>query len=130
MIEASLRRYDAVGRYAPGEFLIVLPGCAPQNAFDVAERVRSHVSCQAILPSTACSTVTISVGVSSSAEDTVEFDNVIFAAGNALSRAKGAGRNRVEGPLHPVLVRRRTATNTGSPGNRSCDLAFSRRPRS
>jgi diguanylate cyclase (GGDEF)-like protein len=43
-IGAALRPYDALGRYGGEEFLIVLPGCDPEGASQVAERVRGRVA--------------------------------------------------------------------------------------
>jgi two-component system, cell cycle response regulator len=101
-IKGQLRQYDAVGRYGGEEFLIVLPGCRLHDAVTLAERVRLHVCSQPIATSTASLSATISLGVGTSAGQTMQLDGLIHAADNALYRAKRAGRNRVEGPLHEM----------------------------
>jgi diguanylate cyclase (GGDEF)-like protein len=94
-----VRTYDVVGRYGGEEFLVVLPACGLQDAFEVAERMRAHVARQSIPTSAGPLSVTISVGVASGAGDVVDVTGLIFAADKALYKAKHRGRNRVLGAL-------------------------------
>jgi two-component system cell cycle response regulator len=104
-MRALLRPYDAIGRYGGEEFLIVLPGCTPQDAFRLAERVCIGMSQEPIKIPEGIIEVTSSIGVAAS--DTIAVPDamaLIRAADAALYRAKAGGRNRVE------LA---TATDTG-----------------
>ena len=95
LLQSRLRREDAVGRYGGEEFLIVLPGSDAQRAFDVAERVRTHVESQSITTSVAKLSLTVSLGIATTTGDTLQPEELIFAADKALYEAKHAGRNRV-----------------------------------
>jgi len=96
-MQASVRAYDAVGRYGGEEFLIVAPGAAGPAAVHLAERLRSAIS-QEPLGLTDCTlSVTVSLGVSFSVPGLgISQEALIRAADEALYRAKGLGRNRVE----------------------------------
>ena len=96
-MHASLRSYDAIGRYGGEEFLIVLPRCDISQAMDLAERVRAQVSREAMDISQGYVQVTSSIGVAASGgASEVDTDSLIHAADKALYRAKHKGRNRVE----------------------------------
>ncbi len=92
----QVRPYDALGRYGGEEFLVVLPGCAAEEALEVAERLRERVGDEAISCEGGPISVTVSLGVAS--EDRVLSDApepLIAAADGALYDAKRSGRNRV-----------------------------------
>jgi two-component system cell cycle response regulator len=96
-ISATLRPYDACGRYGGEEFLIVLPGCDLHGAQGHAER------CLHVLSSTPIDiggeelSLTASFGVTAQPAGThLKADAVIRAADEALYLAKRNGRNRVE----------------------------------
>jgi len=91
----SVRPTDFVGRYGGEEFLIVLPGCDSHEAFQVAERIRKHTAGQEITTSAAPLKLTVSIGVSTATAITLNIDQLIDTADQALYRAKDAGRNRV-----------------------------------
>lgn len=104
MLQTTLRLYDTVGRYGGEEFLIILPECPPQDAVDVAERLRAHVGSRRIPTAAGALFVTVSVGVGTKAGVTCEPDDLIERADRALYQAKHAGRNRVAGPLDALAV--------------------------
>ena len=84
-----------MGRYGGEEFLIVLPGSDAQRAFDVAERVRTHVESQSITTSVVKLSLTVSLGIATTTGNTLQPEELISAADKALYQAKHAGRNRV-----------------------------------
>jgi two-component system cell cycle response regulator len=96
-MQASMRSYDAVGRYGGEEFLIVLPGSTHSSAGHLAERLRTAISREPIRLGERSLAFTISLGVSRSIPgEGMRPEWVIRAADEALYRAKDLGRNRVE----------------------------------
>lgn len=92
-----VRDYDSVGRYGGEEFVIMLPGTGPAEAYDVAERIRADFSEQELQTSEGVFSLTLSIGVGI-LDCSTEFnvDTMIRQADQALYRAKEKGRNRVE----------------------------------
>jgi len=95
LLSGTLRPYDAIGRYGGEEFLIVLPGCGPTEAFDVGERIRNHTASRAIHTSAGLLELTVSIGVATHQGETGNADALIDMADQALYEAKHGGRNRV-----------------------------------
>ena len=107
-LRASVRAYDAVGRYGGEEFLIVSPGCPAAGAVTLAERIRKAVGEKPMDTSEALISITISAGAataeyvdkrvasSKNVGEYTEAENLVRAADDALYRAKRWGRNRVE----------------------------------
>ena len=97
LTRATLRVYDAVGRYGGEEFIALLPGASLEAAGAIAERLRAGIESSVILqtPSGGRRPTTASLGLSQwRPGDTV--DTLIHRADEALYRAKAGGRNRVE----------------------------------
>lgn len=94
--QSVLRTTDTVGRTGGEEFTILLPETDSAQAFDLAERVRQ--ACERVefdfLP--AGQAITVSVGVASVRTGDSSIEHALARADDALHRAKGAGRNRVE----------------------------------
>lgn len=96
-MQASVRDYDAVGRYGGEEFLIVLTGLNLAGTAALAERVRSGVAENRVSTPKGEIAVTISIGVATAEPgDQRSAEALIDAADRALYRAKAAGRNRIE----------------------------------
>ncbi len=97
-MKSMLRPYDMIGRYGGEEFLMVLPSCDLMSAGYVAERIRKRVAGKPIdLPDRASLTVSMSFGVSAKlGAEQSEIERLIYLADEALYRAKGGGRNRIE----------------------------------
>ncbi len=94
---ASVRSYDAVGRYGGEEFLILVPGCNSANACDRAEQIRVAIAGSPIETLGGLVRVSASIGVASAVDGASwEADALVHAADVALYRAKRNGRNRVE----------------------------------
>jgi two-component system cell cycle response regulator len=92
-MQASVRSYDAVGRYGGEEFLIVFPGCSARMAKERAEQIRLILSEPS--PSPSEKQITVSMGVAS-ANNPTQGEDMLSCADAALYRAKRDGRNRVE----------------------------------
>jgi len=96
-ITASLRPYDAVGRYGGEEFLVILPGCDLEAGARHAERLRNLLSEEPFDTSEGRHIATCSLGVAATSSSQLnDTDALIRAADGALYRAKRNGRNRVE----------------------------------
>ena len=95
-LRASVRPYDAIGRYGGEEFLVILAGCGTELTRRIGEKIRSRVGLAPVDLGQIRIPVTVSLGAASS--DVVGADPLalVAAADAALYRAKAAGRDRVE----------------------------------
>jgi diguanylate cyclase (GGDEF)-like protein len=98
-LAAVVRATDDVGRWGGEEFLVLLPGAAPQEALRAGERLREQVASTPIaMPDGSTRPVTISVGLVSldgANAEPPDLDRLVEAADRALYQAKAAGRNTV-----------------------------------
>jgi len=94
-MSASLRAYDAVGRYGGEEFLVVAPSCSVAGGTELAERLRQSICGVPIDASGRAIVVTMSFGVAATCE-IKQVNKLLSMADEALYAAKKAGRNRVE----------------------------------
>ena len=94
------RSSDLAARYGGEEFVIMLPETTGDQAWELAEKIRSCIVglCIPHERSDAAAHVTASFGVATLIPDGRQLpDTLIAQADTALYRAKHAGRNRVEG---------------------------------
>jgi diguanylate cyclase (GGDEF)-like protein len=83
-------------RYGGEEFLILLPAASKENARDIAERLRRMVEESSVSDGDQEIRVTVSVGVTSFPEFTVNSQqDLVKRADELLYSAKETGRNRV-----------------------------------
>lgn len=93
-LSSAVREYDHVGRYGGEEFLVVLPNCNAEAAWEVAERVRRQIAEEPMIE-TIQLRMTVSIGLSQW-QSGQELSDLLHRADIALYRAKQNGRNRVE----------------------------------
>ncbi len=88
-LSCECRDFDTPARYGGEEFAIILPGCGPEEALDIAERLRRSVS---LAPSAV--PITASAGVATYPGHAGDADTLVRAADEALYASKHAGRDR------------------------------------
>ncbi len=92
----TFREIDIVGRMGGEEFAALLPETAPQQAVEVAERLRHAVEgTDARLGDGNVLRVTVSIGVARVETEDDKIDCALKRADTALYQAKSEGRNRV-----------------------------------
>ena len=106
VFRAELRHYDVPARFGGEEFSILLPETPPEEALEIAERIRRAVAERRFDVETSSEPIraTVSIGVSAYPKDAQDPNALIHQADLAVYRAKLQGRNRVLGassePLH------------------------------
>jgi diguanylate cyclase (GGDEF)-like protein/putative nucleotidyltransferase with HDIG domain len=107
VFRAQLRHYDVPARFGGEEFAILLPETSPEQAFEIAERVRRTVAQRAFEIETSSEPIraTISIGIAGFPRDGADANELIHQADLAVYRAKLQGRNRVlDASSEPLLV--------------------------
>jgi diguanylate cyclase (GGDEF)-like protein len=95
MIRQGIREGDILLRYGGEEFMVILPGASRDDAFAIAERVRHIVRENATTYGANQICVTISVGLDSMPETSINNEQELIAnADGALYQSKNAGRDR------------------------------------
>jgi two-component system, cell cycle response regulator len=122
-VAAGLRRgtrvTDLTGRVGGEEFFVLLPETALFEAIQFGEKIRAIIASEPIegLP------VTVSIGVASMPHSLfTSADEIVYAADQALYRAKQRGRNRVESEKrherfarkHPIAAATKTPSASAS----------------
>jgi diguanylate cyclase (GGDEF)-like protein len=108
-LRTVVRPYDTIGRYTGEEFMVVVPGCDLKAAMTQADRLRAAVA-QGGMDISEWGKfsgshdgklhVTLSLGVAEGRPD-IEAGALHREVEAALTRAKKAGQNRVEGASRP-----------------------------
>lgn len=93
-IGTSLRKTDVFGRIGGEEFAILLPETGPEGATKLAERIRASVEEAKFTSKAVSMNMTISLGVSSLA-DQDDGDSLFKRSDDALLEAKTGVKNRV-----------------------------------
>jgi two-component system cell cycle response regulator len=88
-LSCECRDFDTPARYGGEEFAIVLPGCGPEEAVAIAERLR-----QAVAAAPSVVPITASAGVATYPAHAGDADTLVRAADEALYQSKNAGRDR------------------------------------
>jgi two-component system cell cycle response regulator len=96
-LRSRIRVFDSLARYGGEEFVVVMAGASAAEALGAAERLRAAIQSMAFEPEPGTQHhLTVSIGLTRSADPAVTSGMLLSAADRALYRAKGAGRNRVE----------------------------------
>src|SRR4051812_18750618 len=93
----QLRHYDVPARFGGEEFSILLPETPPDQAFEIADRIRRNVAAKLFEVETSSEPIraTISMGVAGFPRDGGDMNELVHQADLAVYRAKLQGRNRV-----------------------------------
>jgi diguanylate cyclase (GGDEF)-like protein len=93
--QANVRPSDIVGRLGGEEFAVLLADACRDNAFKVAERIRSTFAALAATVGGHAVNATASIGVAIIQDPGQDIAALLSQADQALYRAKARGRNRV-----------------------------------
>jgi diguanylate cyclase (GGDEF)-like protein/putative nucleotidyltransferase with HDIG domain len=107
VFRAQLRHYDVPARFGGEEFSILLPETPPEQAMEIAERIRRAVAQRRFDVETSSEPIraTVSIGVAGYPKDGSDANELIHQADLAVYRAKLQGRNRVlSASSEPLLV--------------------------
>ena len=106
IFRAQLRHYDVPARFGGEEFSILLPETPPDQALEIAERIRRAVAESAFEVETSSEPIraTVSIGVAGFPKDATDANELIHQADLAVYRAKLQGRNRVLGASSEPLL--------------------------
>ena len=96
ILNKSLRHEDILTRWREDEFFIILPHIARDNAYRVAERIKSRIAHHKFKYRNLTFSIKVSAGVVSFPEDKVfNSRDIVSALSNCLSIAKREGGERV-----------------------------------
>jgi diguanylate cyclase (GGDEF)-like protein/putative nucleotidyltransferase with HDIG domain len=106
VFRAELRHFDVPARFGGEEFSILLPETPPEQALEIAERIRRSVAARTFDVETSSEPIraTVSIGVAGYPKDAGDPNGLIHQADLAVYRAKLQGRNRVLGASSEPLL--------------------------
>ena len=106
VFRAELRHFDVPARFGGEEFSILLPETGPEQALEIAERIRRAVAERLYDVETSSEPIraTVSIGVAGYPKDAQDPNALIHQADLAVYRAKLQGRNRVLGASAEPLL--------------------------
>ena len=106
VFRSELRHYDVPARFGGEEFSILLPETPPEQALEIAERIRRAIAERLFDVETSSEPIraTVSIGVSGFPKDAQDPNSLIHQADLAVYRAKLQGRNRVLGATSEPLL--------------------------
>lgn len=91
----SLRRGDLFGRIGGEEFAAVFPGCAPEMAVQVAERLQQEIQRLRFNHDGQPFSITVSQGLTNLTDEDKSLDSLFARADAAMYEAKRQGKNRI-----------------------------------
>jgi diguanylate cyclase (GGDEF)-like protein/putative nucleotidyltransferase with HDIG domain len=106
VFRSELRHFDVPARFGGEEFSILLPETPPEQALEIAERIRRAVAEKLYDVETSSEPIraTVSIGVAGYPKDAQDPNALIHQADLAVYRAKLQGRNRVLGASSEPLL--------------------------
>ncbi|MBI2560589.1 MAG: diguanylate cyclase [Planctomycetes bacterium] len=115
LLKNTVRKIDIVARYGGEEFVVILPHTGSKEAQLLAERLRENTEKHTIRSiMDRHFNFTISLGTATFANNNFkDIENLIKGADDALYKAKGNGRNRVEVFQQPGLTSFPQKVNVG-----------------
>lgn len=105
-----LRGQERIGRYGGDEWLLVMPGTAPDELPGVFERLRAGLASRHIQGLPHPHGLTLSMGAATLNDAIDSVDALVDEAHRQLNRAKAEGRDRLR---HPARQRRAPAATAG-----------------
>jgi len=94
-IRLNLRETDILARYGGDEFAVFLPETTPEQAREIAERIREATSAIRFMVQKKQVPITISIGMACYPQDSSSTDDILDRADRALYVSKQEGRDRV-----------------------------------
>jgi diguanylate cyclase (GGDEF)-like protein len=91
----TLRVGDTLGRWGGEEFLLVLPDCPLDLAYECVERLRVIATSIELPSAHPQAQVSVSAGLATNVRDSMTLDEIVASADVALYEAKTAGRDLV-----------------------------------
>ena len=94
----ELRSADTIGRYGGEEFIILLPMTNAEQAYSLAERIRTAVAANTVPTQKGDTFVTLSIGIVEKSYNVPaeSVEEIFHRADEAMYAAKQGGRNRTE----------------------------------
>jgi diguanylate cyclase (GGDEF)-like protein len=95
LVAHNVRSSDFVGRYGGEEFMLILPGTGPEEAAEIAEKLRGLVMQTSLtIADGGTLRATISVGVAGDIGGELRLERLVADADAAMYSAKSLGRNQ------------------------------------
>ncbi len=91
-VKKCMSKGDIIGRYGGEEFIILLPNVNCEAAINLGERIRKNIEEARILGDKR--KVTVSIGIAMSSYESLNNEEIIRRADQALYKAKRDGKNR------------------------------------
>ncbi|PYS67147.1 MAG: hypothetical protein DMF73_19995, partial [Acidobacteria bacterium] len=101
LVQAQMREYDFLARYAGDEFVAILPNLTAEQVTELCERIEKVVSTFSLqIRADTYARVGISVGAAVFGEDGESLDQLLIAADEAMYRAKSSHKIGFLGPVN------------------------------
>lgn len=108
ILRGACNKFDIVGRIGGDEFSIILARCSNIKAIEIAERIRAVVEKYPfVLPEGKTVYITVSIGVATYPDTTLQYNDIVRCADMALYKAKQTGRNKVSSLINKKLGHQR-----------------------
>jgi len=107
LVRKAIREEDVFARLGGEEFVVVVPKLEFQAAIQIAERICELIAATPVVHDSEYIPMTVSIGVGiCHSGESVEFQEVMKQADEALYQAKNGGRNQVVSPdfLHSKVA--------------------------